>query len=58
MRCFTKEKRLEALELLQTEVDLDDKIEYLVTGCFPKAEQKITTITASKVYDWKGEPAL
>jgi hypothetical protein len=58
LRCFTKDEKLQALELLQTEVDLDDKIEYLVTGCFPKAEQKITEIIASKVYDWKGEPAL
>ena len=37
LRCFTKDEKLQALELLQTEVDLDDKIEYLVTGCFPKA---------------------
>jgi hypothetical protein len=55
LRCFTKPYKLEALELLQAEYDLDDKIEYLITGCFPKVEQKLTKIRANKYYDWKGE---
>lgn len=55
LRCFTEKFKIQALELLQTDVDLDDKIQYLVTGCFPKAQQKLIEINASKIYEWKGE---
>lgn len=26
-----------------------------MTGCFPKSDQKLTEINASKIYEWKGE---
>ena len=50
LRCFTESRKIEALELLQTDVDIDDKIEYLVLGCFPKSEQKLVEISATKIY--------
>lgn len=36
-------------------MDIDDKIEYLVTGCFIKAEHKLQEMNVSKIYNWEGE---
>lgn len=41
LRCFADKKTGEAIALLNHEADIDDKIEYLVTGSFPKVDQKL-----------------
>jgi hypothetical protein len=41
LRCFADKKTSEAIALLTHESDIDDKVEYLVTGFFPKIEQKL-----------------
>jgi hypothetical protein len=43
------------LALLNYEVDIDDKIEYLVTGYFPKIDEKLVDLDVEKIYDWRGE---
>jgi hypothetical protein len=50
LRCFITPKSQEALALLNYEVDIDDKIEYLVHGFFPKMEQKLISLQVEKGY--------
>ena len=40
--CLAENKMvIESISLLESEIDLDDKMEFLVTGAFPKPEMKI-----------------
>lgn len=52
LRCFTDKKIAEAIALLNCEIDIDDKVEYLVTGYFPKSDQKLKELEVEKIYDW------
>jgi hypothetical protein len=55
LRCFTDQKKQEALALLNYDVEIDDKIEYLVTGFFPKVDEKLIESDIEKIYEWKGD---
>lgn len=41
LRCFADKRACDAISLLTNEADIDEKVEYLVTGYFPKADQKL-----------------
>lgn len=41
LRCFADKKTAEAIALLNHDADIDDKVEYLVTGYFPKIDQRL-----------------
>jgi hypothetical protein len=53
------EKLPESIALIKKDYEIDEKIEYLVTGAFPKKEQKlelpdIHLIGQESVLSWKG----
>jgi hypothetical protein len=56
LRCFADKKTAEAIALLNNEADTDDKVEFLVTGYFPKIDQRLKEMEVERVYEWEGEP--
>jgi hypothetical protein len=55
LRCFADKRACEAIALLTNEADIDEKVEYLVTGYFPKADQKVKELEVERIYEWEGE---
>lgn len=55
LRCFADKRSAEAIALLNHDADIDDKVEYLVTGFFPKVEQRLKGVEVERLYEWEGE---